>query len=182
MEEVWKDVEGYEGLYQVSNLGSVMSLDYRRSGYARRLTPKCNNKGYLWVELANGGVKRPLLIHRLVAIAFIANPYGLPQINHKDENTKNNNVLNLEWCDALYNNRYSISRHPERYSLRRVGRSGSSLLNLGVNQYSKDGCFIKRWDNSRTVFNETGMSDWAVSECCRGNRRTAYGFIWQYAN
>ena len=100
MEEIWKDIDGYEGLYQISNLGNVKSLNYRNQGIERILTPKCNNAGRLWVELARNGDRKPMLIHRLVAMAFIPNPNGYPQVNHMDENPKNNRVDNLEWCTA----------------------------------------------------------------------------------
>ena len=116
MEEIWKDIDGFEGLYQVSNFGNVMSLNYGNRGYAKKLTPKCNNSGRLWVELLKGGKRKCMLVHRLVALAFIPNPNNFPQINHKDENPKNNFAFNLEWCTQSYNNNYSIERHPE-YSI-----------------------------------------------------------------
>lgn len=180
--EIWKDIVGYEGLYQVSNRGNVMSLNYGNRGYSKRLTPKCNNKGRLWVELVRQKKKNPMLIHRLVAEAFIPNPENHPQINHKDENPKNNEVYNLEWCDAVYNNRYSMALHPERPKTRK-STSRYKKRNLSkINQYDKNGGFIRQWENSRAIYLETKMSDWSISECCRGNRRSAYGFIWQYAN
>ena len=182
MEEIWKDVDGYEGKYQISKLGNVMSLNYAGRGYARKLTPKCNNSGRLWVELLDGGKRKCMLIHRLVALAFIPNPENLPQINHKDENPKNNAVENLEWCDQKYNIRYSLERHPERYKEKRQTAKYGRRLNLKVDQFDKDGNFIKRWPNSRTIHVETKMSDWGISECCRGNRKTAHGFIWRYAS
>lgn len=116
MEEIWKDIDGFEGLYQVSNFGNVMSLNYGNRGYAKKLTPKFNNSGRLWVELLKGGKRKCMLVHRLVALAFIPNPNNFPQINHKDENPKNNFAFNLEWCTQSYNNHYSIERHPE-YSI-----------------------------------------------------------------
>ena len=182
MEEVWKDVEGYEGRYQVSNLGHVMSLNYKAHGYSKVLTPKKNNKGYLWVELQKNGARKQVLVHRLVACAFLENPLGLSQVNHKDENPQNNQSSNLEWCDAKYNVRYSLELHPERQKRPKRFSVYKRRLDLKVNQYDKNGNFVKQWDNSRDVFVKTGMSDWSISECCRGNRKTAYGFIWQYAS
>lgn len=173
MEEIWKDVVGYEGLYQVSNLGNIKSLNWRNTGISKNLWLKPHNKGYLQVELAKNGVKRTYVVHRLVAEAFIPNPLLLPQINHKDEVKTNNSVSNLEWCNASYNAIYSLKN---RSSERKKRRSEKIL------QYSKDGELIRVWDNSRTVFLETGMSDWSISECCRGNRKTAYGYKWQYAS
>ena len=116
MEEVWKDVKGFEGRYQVSNLGRVRSLDmvlegknwkspypfeYQRSGKVLKSQKKRN--GYYYVCLMNNGKPKYFLIHRLVALAFIPNPNKLPCINHKDEDKANNVVSNLEWCDRIYN-------------------------------------------------------------------------------
>ena len=182
MNEVWKDIVGYEGRYQVSNLGNVKSLRYGGRSEARNLIPKCNNTGRLWVELIAKGKKKCMLIHRLVAMAFIPNPNNYPQINHIDENPKNNRVDNLEWCTCAYNNAYYRERHPskpkERVPTSRYGRR----LDKRVQQFTVDGNLVKEWPNSRTIALETGMSDWSISECCRGKRKTAYGYIWHYAN
>lgn len=180
--EVWKDIEGYEGLYQVSNQGNVLSLNYANKGYSKQLTPKCNNRGRLWVELVKQKKKKPMLIHRLVATAFIPNPNNYPQINHKDENPKNNEASNLEWCNSLYNNHYSMKLHPDRPRERKSTPIYEKRNDLKINQYDKSGNLIRQWKNSRTIFLETKMSDWSISECCRGHRRSAYGFIWRYAN
>lgn len=178
MKEIWKDIAGYEGLYQVSNLGNVRSMNYRGRGIIKNLTPKCNNAGRLWVDLWKNGSGKCYLIHRLVAIAFIPNPHRYPQINHIDEDPKNNRVENLEWCTALYNVRYFNERHPDKLSAPR----GSNKNVKPVNQISTTGEIVKTWPNSREVLRELGWSDWSISECCRGNRKSAYGFIWQYAN
>lgn len=176
MEEIWKDISGYEGLYQVSNFGNVKSLNWRRTGKPKNLYLKAHNRGYLQVELAKNGVKKSFMVHRLVAEAFIKNPNGFPVINHKDEDKTNNCVNNLEWCDLSYNVLYFLSlRTSPRY------RRGKNT-NYKVVQCSLDGKPIKVWDSSRVVFIKTGMSDWSISECCRGNRKTAYGYKWQYAN
>ena len=88
MEEIWRDVVGYEGLYQVSNKGNVKSLNWKNRGYERNLYLKPHNKGYLQVELAKDGKKKCFVVHRLVAIAFIPNPHKHPQVNHIDENKR----------------------------------------------------------------------------------------------
>lgn len=183
MEEIWKEISGYEGLYMVSNLGNVKSINYRHHGYSKNLVPKVNNSGRLWVELTKNGKRKPLLVHRLVANAFIPNVNNLPQVNHIDENTKNNSVENLEWCTGSYNVRYSIDRHPERIAGRRRKSSyanGCCLMTMRINQLTLDGLLVKTWPNSVTIMKETGMSNWSISECCRGNRHTAYGFKWEY--
>ena len=111
--EQWKDIEGYEGLYQVSNLGNVKSLNRTsiKEGRDYRVKEKilktflCSS-GYPTVVLSNNGKKETLMVHRLVALHFIPNPHKYEQINHKDENKNNNNVDNLEWCTQDYNLHY----------------------------------------------------------------------------
>jgi len=180
--EIWKDIEGYEGKYQVSNLGNVRNN--RGNMYL-----KTHNKGYLQIELSDGVNKKTYLVHRLVALAFIDNPNNLPFINHKDENKQNNRVENLEWCDQSYNVRYSLAMQnnidineycnaPHKTPRRKnTKRNGMKIL-----QISLDGELIKEWDNARTIFLENNWSDWSISECCRGKRKTAYGYKWQYAS
>lgn len=180
--EIWKDIEGYGGTFQVSNLGRVKTFNYRNTGVEKVLKPKKHNKGYLQVQLMKGDMNKMFTIHRLVAQAFIPNPDNLPFVNHKDENKTNNCVDNLEWCDRLYNVRYSLDLHPERNTQVKHYQKNHRRLDRKINQYDKQGNLIKTWDNSRTIQNETKMSDWSISECCRGNRHTAYGYIWQYAN
>ena len=115
MQEIWKDIEGYEGLYQVSNKGRVKSLSRLvvRVGKPNYITKekilKCSElkgTGYPAVKLGSNNNFKSMLVHRLVAQAFIPNPDNLPQVNHKDEIRTNNCVDNLEWCDSKYNNNY----------------------------------------------------------------------------
>lgn len=111
---IWKDIQGFEGLYQVSNDGKVRSLDRiinYKDGRARlekghKLKPHADKKGYTRVTLCKNNKCKPYLVHRLVAMAFIPNPNNWPQVNHKDENKTNNTVWNLEWCDRIYNCNY----------------------------------------------------------------------------
>jgi hypothetical protein len=121
MAEIWKAVKGYEGLYEVSSLGNVRSLDRviksRHNGTTvrkgRTLTPFYEeNKGYYQVKLTKMGKSKTHRIHRLVALAFLENPFNCSDINHKDEVKTNNNVNNLEWCTRKYNNNYGTK--PER--------------------------------------------------------------------
>ena len=113
MQEIWKDVAGFEGIYQVSDLGRVKSLPkyFNSKGYQelrkeRILKPRYTgrNRNYASVYFVDGHNYK---IHRLVASAFIPNPNNLPLINHKDENPRNNCAYNLEWCDNSYNVKYS---------------------------------------------------------------------------
>lgn len=111
--EEWRDVVGFEGLYQVSNLGRVKGLDRlvdtninnvdKRISKGKLLKPQFNNKGYKRVNLCKNGTFKSVFVHRLVAEAFIPNPNNYPVVNHKDENKQNNCVENLEWCTQKYN-------------------------------------------------------------------------------
>ena len=102
MSEIWKDVVGFEGKYQVSNLGNVKS--FLRGEHLLRLN---GGRKYIQVVLCKDGKTYARLVHRLVAEAFIPNPHNLSCVNHKDENPKNNCVYNLEWCSYQYNNVYN---------------------------------------------------------------------------
>ena len=103
MIEIWKPVPGYEGLYEVSDQGNVRSLNYRKTGKTFVMSPGVDKKGYKRVSLVKDKKHTTFQVHRLVASAFIPNPGNLPQVNHKDKNTGNNCVDNLEWCTNSYN-------------------------------------------------------------------------------
>lgn len=171
VEEIWKDIPGYEGIYQVSNLGNVKSLQmYATGGYIRRdkLLKPCNNgNGYFSVFLRKNGKKHAKYIHRLVGEAFIDNPNKFRCINHKDENKSNNRVENLEWCTHKYNNNYGSHREKLSKSKR-----------IKVNQYDLDGNFIKTWDGVRIAMLSTKIGH--ISACCKGHYKTAGGYIWRY--
>lgn len=107
MQEVWKDINGYDDLYQVSNLGRVKSLNNKCK--EKILKNRKKKKGYEAVVLYKKCDKKEMLIHRLVAEAFISNPNNYPIVNHKDENPSNNHVSNLEWCTKIYNNTYGTA-------------------------------------------------------------------------
>ena len=162
MEEIWRDIDGYEGLYQVSNKGRVKSLKW---GKERILRPRDNGRGYLRVQLTKENTSKHIRVHRLVARAFIPNPHNLPEINHIDENKKNNSVENLEWCDRRYNVNYGTRNE-------RVSRK--------ILQYSKSGEFIREWQGAREVERVLGIDNSHINACCRGKQKSAYGFIWRY--
>lgn len=174
MEEVWKDIAGYEGLYQVSNKGRVKSLSRRRIvGWANYISkekiirPATHRQGYKYVCLYNNDGRKIFKIHRLVAMAFIPNPNGFGCINHKDENPSNNSIENLEWCDHSYNNRYGTRCEKFRKSMGKV-----------VLQFTKNGDFVKEWICMRVAERGTGIRN--IDVVCRGERKTAGGFIWKY--
>ena len=119
-EEIWKDITGYEGLYQISTLGNVKSLGNGKSlnslNHVEKIMKPLNRNGYLFVKLCKDGKPKCFNIHRLVAEAFLSNPDNLPCVNHKDENKHNNNLDNLEFCSYQYNTTYgtAIERRAEK--------------------------------------------------------------------
>lgn len=182
MEEIWKDIEGYEGLYQISSYGRVKSLNYRNKGTEGILTPKCNCDGRLWVDLWGHGKPKHMLIHRLVGMAFIPNPNNYPQINHMDENPKNNRAENLEWCTGSYNIRYSLERHPRQWYPYPTNCGRKVIRTRRIVQLDLSGNVVRVWDNLITIKHETGWNEWHIEECCKGNRHKAKGYIWRYAS
>lgn len=149
MNEIWKDIEGYNGLYQISNLGKVKSLGRRGKGCSledRILKPMINKDGYHLVNLKDTNhVAKWFTIHRLVALHFIPNPNDYKEINHKDEVKGNNTVTNLEWCTRDYNVSYGTGI--ERQSNNKKGQS-NEWLNKPILQYSLEGEFIAEFDST----------------------------------
>ena len=162
MTEIWRDIEGYKGLYQISNKGRVKSLKW---GKERILKLHDDGHGYYQIILCNDCVRKTFKLHRLVALAFIPNPNNLPEINHRDENKKNNCVENLEWCDRVYNINYGTRNE-------RISRK--------ILQYSRSGEFIREWPSALEVERILGIANSHIIDCCRGKYKSAYGFVWRY--
>lgn len=172
LKEIWKDIPGYEGRYQVSNLGRVKSLNYKRTGTAQILKP-ANSLGYRVVNLCKHGSGKMFGIHRLVALVFIPNPLKLSVINHKDENRANNVTSNLEWCSKSYNATYGTS--PAKIA---AARSRPVL------QYTKDGKFVREFSSlleADKFFGCGGRSvQSSISQCCKGKIKSCRGFVWRF--
>lgn len=172
MKEIWKDVEGYEGCYQVSNFGRVKSLGNGKTHNSSERILKGNNiKGYLVVNLSKEGNKKQYLIHRLVAQAFIPNPNKLLQVNHIDEDKTNNKVSNLEWCSAKYNMNY--------------GTRTQRVVENNTNHPNKSKKVIcietgKIYVSTMQVERDLGFAHTNISYACTGRYKTAYGFHWKY--
>lgn len=192
--EVWKDIGGFEGRYMVSSFGRVKSMERKarkwdgdKTIHETILAQGSSGKawgGYPRVALSKDGVKYYRAVHRLVAEAFLPNPSGFKEVNHKDETRNNNNVDNLEWCDRTYNFHY-----------------GTAVKRLGINSgISRTGRPRKKRENSKKCIPvmciETGevfagaicaadkysVRGSNINNCCRGRAHTCGGLHWQYAN
>ena len=174
--EIWKDIEGYENLYQISNLGNVKSL--RKNILLR---PGLVGIGYMAVALCKKGKKVHKKIHRLVAEHFIDNSRKLFCVNHIDGNKLNNNVENLEWCTSSYNNKEAY-RLGLKGSLKGKNNKYSESLMKQVNQYDLKGNFIKKWNCMHDIEKELGIYHQNIIKCCKEQRHKAGGYIWKYAD
>lgn len=180
MEEVWKDIKDYEGLYQVSNMGRVKSLPkLKKTPTATFMTKEriksfsyC--KGYFRVSLTKKGINKHYFVHCLVAQAFLGDANGLT-VNHKDENKKNNFVENLEYLSIGENIRYGTGIQRSAKS-----RTDNPLTGTAVNQYTLDGAFVKRYISIKQAKKENGFHKENISLCCQHKRNQSNGYIWRY--
>ena len=168
MEEVWKDIEGFEGLYMVSNLGRIYSV--KKNNFVK---PQTVTHGYLGVGLHDGKCHTKT-IHRLVATAFIPNPNHLPYINHKDEDKTNNRADNLEWCTCKYNNNYGTRNERLKETL----RNNSDIKRCRVGQYSLSGELIKVYGSVHET-KHYGLCPMCVWHVIYGRRPTYKGCLWK---
>ena len=164
--EIWRDISGYEGIYQVSSLGRIKSMDRvdcdNRHRKERILKPRKNSKGYLMVCLCKDGKKKMYKVHKLVSNTFLPNPNKLETINHINEIKTDNRVDNLEWMTNKDNVRYSQA--------------------VSVNQFTFDGRFIRTWDCIMEVEYQLGFNHTNICQCCKGKLKSAYGYQWFYSN
>lgn len=183
--EIWRDVPGWDGVYQISNMGRMKSFKVDPSGKVMSLRNKTGD--YIRVVLQKHGRKpKTVLVHRLVAKVFIPNPLNLPVVNHKDCDKQNNSVSNLEWCTNSYNVRHSMYMHPMQNvsmvyynkferpkSIAQIDKSGNIIAVYGsakMAQVSTGVCSrnILQVAN-RTPFNRKGQI-----------RKTAGGYVWRF--
>lgn len=176
MEEIWKDIEGYEGLYQVSSLGRVRGLDrYSGSKFIRGqlLRGAKSNRGYLCVLLWNNKKKKKYSVHRLVAEAFIPNPFLKPCVDHIDTDKTNNTVMNLRWVTHQENMLNSITY--------RQNITQHQSKKKRIECFTLDGEFVKNYESIISV-RKDGHSAGCVSQCCRGLQIKHHDLIWKYAS
>lgn len=167
--EIWKDIVGYEGLYQVSNFGRIKSL-YNYRGKGNILIPRLK-RGYLTIGLRKNKIRKWKTIHRLIAQTFIPNPHNYPVVNHKNENKLDNRIENLEWCTIAYNNCYGTR-------LKNVKRKVSKP----VIQYNLKGKYLKEFESISDAARAVKTSAGNIVSCCKRNPKynKVKGFIWRY--
>ena len=162
--EIWKDIEDYEWLYQVSNLGNIKSKKRNKL-----LKPYTTSNDYLVVKLSHNNKQINYFVHRLVAKAFIPNPENKPQVNHKDENIQNNNANNLQWCTHSYNQNYG-----------KRNKRVQEKLGIKINQYDLKGNYIKTFNSITEAQKKCNTTH--INECLSGKLKQTGGYIWRYAN
>lgn len=178
--EEWRDVVGYEGLYQVSDNGRVKSVKRcvphanEKTMFVReRICKVFVNRKYIYVTLSKDGKQSNMKVHRLVAEAFIPNPDGLPQVNHKDENPSNNQVCNLEFCTNDYNIRYGT----KNIRMKKTWRERHSVKVVRLNM---DGSISKQYECTKDVELD-GFDRRAVYRCCKDIKRVHANYKWAFA-
>lgn len=179
MKEIWRDVSGYEGIYQISNFGNIKRLSYsiirsngnKQSWKEKKLNPTKDSSGYYGIRSCTKitGKRETLRIHRLVAEAFIPNPNNLPCVNHKDGNKLNNKTENLEWCTYKENINHAFS-------------TGLRQDTKKINQYDLDGNYIATYDSIREAERKTGTKNTGINACLHNKYKKSNGFMWKYAD
>lgn len=165
MNEIWKDVVGFEGLYQISNKGNVRSI----TRYKKILTPCIDKDGYRCVQLKHKGISKHCRINRLVATAFIPNPKEKAIVNHIDMNRANDCVTNLEWCSAKENVEWSLKHGKYK------GSNHKKVIQLNMNGEKLD-----RYESISEASRKTKIQISNISYCLSGKRKTAGGYLWKH--
>lgn len=171
--EQWKPIPGYEGRYEVSDLGRVRSLDHvLPNGHFYKgqiIAPRKNNGGYMLVNLSRSNNIRTFSLHKLVALVFVDNPNQLSQVNHINEDKTDNRADNLEWCTASYNTSY--------------GHRNDTMINhrkKAVCQLTMSGEVVEIFPILNEAARRTGVNAAHICDVCKGKRNRAGGYIWKY--
>ena len=198
MEEKWKDIRGYEGYYQISNLGRVKSLDRAvvySDGRVRKFPGKImaltdiSNAGYIVVSLQKNNIREKFTIHKLVASHFCPNPDNKPIVNHLDENKLNNRSDNLCWATYTENLMWNDSRAKRPYNPTTKNKEALKRLwnknKKPVVQYDLNHNLIAIYPSAHEATESLGLLPYTkrnIQQVCEGRQRTAYGYIWEYSN
>lgn len=181
MQEIWKDIPGFENIYQASNYGNIRALHYgcrnkSNSLIIRKLTPTPNrDNGYLRVNLVTDGKDKRYYIHRLVATTFIPNPDNKPQVNHIDGDKTNNSVSNLEWVTISENHIHAFNTGLKHKKFGIENANSKPIL-----QYTKDGILIRKWDSIADASRFYNIDRSSISQCLLGRSKSSNGYIWKY--
>lgn len=183
MKEIWKPVVGYEGFYEVSNIGRVRSLarivecndGRKRKIKDRILKGSSYSGGYSGVTLHKDGCTKTANIQRIVAEAFVPNPLEKEEVNHKDENPSNNHASNLEWVTHKENLKYGTRQERARKAI--VEAQGRAVRQLSI-----DGELVAEYESLSAAYNATGTHVSNITKCAKGAYKTAGGYIWKYKN
>lgn len=172
--EIWKPIVGFEGLYEVSNIGRVKSL--KRNTTSGRVLSQALNRGYMSVVLCKNGKHYNAKVHRLVAMAYIQNPNKKKEVNHIDGNKTNNRAENLEWVTASEN-----AKHARLKGLNPCGRN-NPITSKSVDMLSADGTLLKTFPSLKEAERQTGVYRTNIQGCCacRPGCNTAGGYKWRY--
>lgn len=183
--EIWKDIPNYEGIYQVSNLGRVKSLErLRLNCYGsiskvreRILAKKIDKYGYVCYSLCKNSIQLYFTAHKLVSLCFIDNPNPLifNQINHKDGNKLNNTPENIEWSNSILNNRHAV----------KIGLKGGKPYKpridaTPINQLNKNGEIIRKYQSLAEAARISGVLKTAIGNCLRGRSKSSGGYLWEF--
>lgn len=177
--EIWKPVIGFEGLYEISNLGEIASLNYNGTKKRQLMKQVKNIWGYLWLRIHKDKKPHGFQVHRLVALNFIPNPENKPCVNHKDGDKTNNSVSNLEWVTYSENELHSFHVLGKVAFQPMKGKFGASHnRSKPVLQISLDGFLLHEYGSRYEASRATGISVGNINSCTTGRRNKAGGYIW----
>lgn len=174
--EIWKDIKGYEGLYQASNLGRIKSLNFNGTNKEKILKPRTGNRYYM-IALFKDKKRKDLLLHRIIAETFIENKENKPYVNHKDENCFNNSVENLMWVTHKENMNWGTRN--QRIAFKNTNNPKKCKK---IAQYTLNGELIKIYNSINSACQELNINHSHIGQCCNNEygRKTAYGYKWKY--
>ena len=172
--EIWADIDGYSGLYQVSNIGRIKSLGGKSNHNSEMIMKQQEILGYMSVTLRKDDISKMFKVHRLVANAFIDNPLNKPQVNHIDGNKRNNAVSNLEWVTPSEN-----AKHAFEIGLKKSQSGKDNKRSIAIERIDNNGIVLDEYCGFREAERITGIPHSNISKCCRGEAQSAGGYKWR---